>query len=115
MSKEELEKLSRKIKPAIKPDTGEFDLFRHYISKAKEKKQQLDKTAEKYLCDKKILAMVLNDPNIWRTLVDYEYTEILKKISIELDWGNSYHFAIVTGVLNLLETNIGENIIYPPI
>ena len=116
--KEGFKELFQKAKkPVIKPDTGEFDLFRYYISKAKakEKKQQLDKTAEKYLCDKKIIAMVLNDPNIWRTLVDCEYTEILKKISIELDWGNSYHFAIVTGVLNLLETNIVENVIYPPI
>lgn len=98
MSKEELEKLSRKAKPVIKPDTGEFKLFQHYISKALIKKQQLDKTAEKYLCDKKIIAMVLNDPNIWRVLTSREYTEILKKISIELDWGSNYHFAIVTGV-----------------
>lgn len=114
MSKEELEELSRKAKSVIKPDTGKFDLFRYYISKAKEKKQQLDNTAKKYLCDEKIIAMVLDDPNIWGTLVYYEYTEILKKISIELDWGSNYHFAIVTGVTNL-EISKVEDFIYPRI
>lgn len=114
MSKEELKELSRKAKPAIKPDTGEFDLFRYYISKAQRKKQQLDETAVKYLCDKNIMVMVLNDPNIWCLLTCCEYTEILKKISIELDWGSNYHFAIMTGVLDLLN-DIVDNVIYPPI
>jgi hypothetical protein len=57
--------------------------------------------------------MVLNDPNIWHTLACCEYTEILKKISIELDWGSNYHFAIVTGVSDLLK-DIVDNDIYPP-
>lgn len=114
MSKEELKELSRKAKPAIKSDTGKFVLFQYYISKAGGKKQQLDETAKKYLCDKKIIVMVLNDPNIWRTLNCCECTEILKKISIKLDWGNNYHFAIVTGVADLLK-NIVDNVIYPPI
>jgi len=110
MSKEELEKLSRKFKLAIKPDTGESDLLQYYICKAGKKKQQLDETAKKYLCDKNIFVMVLDDPNIWGLLVYYEYSEILKEISTELDWGSNYHFAIVTGVLTW---GIDDDVIYP--
>ena len=68
----------------LKPSTHESDLLQYYISKAKEKKLQLDNTAVKYLCDKKIIVMVLNDLNILGLLTFYEYPEILKKISIEL-------------------------------
>jgi len=112
MSKEELEKLSRKAKPVIKPNTGELDLFRYYISKAQLKKQQLDNTANEYLCDKKIIIMVLNDLNFLKLLKYYDYLEILKKISTELGWGSNYHFAIVTGVTTL-GVDIVEDVIYP--
>jgi len=98
----------------LKPSTHESDLLQYYISKAKEKKLQLDNTAVKYLCDKKIIVMVLNDLNILGLLTFYEYPEILKKISIELDWESNYHFAIVTGVTTL-GIDIVEDVIYPPI
>jgi len=114
MSKEELEKLSRKIKPAIKPDTGESDLLQYYICKAGKKKQQLDETAKKYLCNKKIIIMVLNDLNFLKLLTYYDYLKILKKISTKLDWGSNYHFAIVTGSTTL-GIDIVENVIYPRI
>lgn len=114
MSKEELEKLSRKFKPAIKPSTNRYKLFRHYMRKAEEKKQQLVQTAKKYSCDKNIMAMVLNDLNILPKLVYCEYNEILKDISIKLNWGSDYHFAIITGVLDLLNGSI-DNFVYPPI
>ena len=113
-SKEGLKELSRKFKLAKKPDTGESDLLQYYICKAGKKKQQLDDTAKKYLCDKNIMVMVLNDLNIWRTLNCCEYIKILKEISTELDWGCNYHFAILTGVLDLLN-DIVDNVIYPPI
>jgi len=112
MSKEELKELFRKAKPPIKPDTGEFDLIRSYISKAGKKKQQLDETAKKYLCDKKIIIMVLNDLNLSNLLTYYDYLEILKKISTELHWGSNYHFAIVTGEPELLK-DIVDDVIYP--
>jgi len=114
MSKEELEKLSRKFKPAIKPDIGRYKLFRYYMCKAEEKKQQLVQTAKKYSCDKNIMVMVLNDLNILPKLIYCEYNEILKDISIKLNWGSDYHFAIVTGVLELLNDSV-DNLIYPPI
>ena len=113
ISKELKEEL-KPIEVNLKPLTLESDLLQHYISKAKGKKPQLDNTAKKYSCDKKIMVMVLDDPNIWGLLVYYEYSEILKKISAELDWGNNYHFAIVTGVTTL-GIDIVEDVIYPPI
>jgi len=94
--------------------TTEFDLLQHYISRANEKKLQLDNTAEKYLCDKKIMVMVLDDLSILGSLTYYEYPEILEKISTELDWGSNYHFAIVTGVTTL-GIDIVEDVIYPRI
>jgi hypothetical protein len=54
MSKEELEKLSRKFKPAIKPDTGEFDLFQYYIKRAGEEKSQVNATAKNIHVIKKL-------------------------------------------------------------
>lgn len=113
ISKELKEEL-KPIKVIRKPSTDEYDLFLYYINISKEKKTQLDNTAKKYLCDKKIMVMVLNDPNIWALLVFHEYSEILKKILTELNWGSNYHFAIVTGVTTL-GIDIVEDVIYPQI
>jgi len=110
----ELKEEFKTIEVNLKPLTIESDLFQHYISKAEEKKPQLDNTLKKYSCDKNIMVMVLNDPNIWGLLVFHEYVGILKKISIELDWGSKYHFAIVTGVTTLGIDKV-EDVIYPSI
>ena len=93
----------------IEPLTYEDDLFRYFMNISTSKKSQLDNTAKKYKCNKKIMVLVLNDQNIFGFLghVD-EYNKILIKISTELDWGSNYYFSIVTGL-------IGLDIIYPPI
>lgn len=90
------------------PYTYEDDLFQYYIDKSILKKIQLDNTAKKYKCNKRIMVLVLNDQNIFGFLTPDECTKILSKISIELDWGSNYYFAIVTGLVSL-------DIIYPPI
>lgn len=113
ISKELKEEL-KTIEVNLKPLTIESDLFQHYIIKAEEKKPQLDNTFKKYSCDKNIMIMVLNDPNIWGLLVFHEYEKILKKTSIKLDWGSKYHFAIVTGVTTLGIDKV-EDVIYPSI
>ena len=90
------------------PYTYEDDLFQYYIDKSVLKKIQLDNTAKKYKCNKRIMVLVLNDQNIFGFLTPDECTKILSKISTELDWGSNYYFAIVTGLVSL-------DIIYPPI
>jgi len=91
----------------LKPLTYEDDLFRYYIDKSKRKKIQLDNTAKKYKCNKKVMVLVLNDQNIFGFLTFNECAKILNKISTELKWGSNYYFAIVTGLVSL-------DIIYPP-
>jgi len=98
----------------INPLTYEDDLFRNYINISKIKKIQLDNTAQKYLCNKKIMVMVLNDLNILGLLTYYEYLDILDKISTGLGWGSNYHFAIVTG-MTTFGIDIVEDLIYPKI
>jgi len=90
------------------PYTYEDDLFQYYIDKSIPKKTQLDNTAKKYKCNKRIIVLVLNDENISFFLTPDECTKILSKISIELKWGSNYYFAIVIGSVSL-------DIIYPPI
>ena len=90
------------------PYTYEDDLFQYYIDKSILKKIQLDNTAKKYKCNKRIMVLVLNDQNIFGFLTPDKCTKILSKISTELDWGSNYYFAIVTGLVSL-------DIIYPPI
>jgi hypothetical protein len=111
---EELKKDLETTKIMIEPSTYEDDLFRDYINISKTKKIQLDNTAEKYLCNKKIMVMVLNDLNILGLLTYYEYLDILNKIFTDLDWGSNYHFAIVTG-MTTLGIDIVEDVIYPQI
>jgi len=105
---EELKKDLETNKILIKPLTYEDDLFRDYINISKTKKTQLDNTAKKYKCNKRIMVMVLNDQNIFGFLTFNVCTKILNKISTELKWGSNYYFAIVTGLVSL-------DIIYPPI
>lgn len=114
ISNRKLKKISQKIIPSFKPDTNIHKLSDQYIDKAKEKKQQLIETAKNYSCNKNIMVMVLNDLNISPTLDCCEYKEILKRISTDLNWGCKYHFAIVTGLTDLLNDRI-DNFIYPPI
>jgi len=90
------------------PYTYEDDLFQYYIDKSILKKIQLDNTAKKYKCNKRIMVLVLNDQNIFGFLTPDECTKILSKISTELDWGSNYYFAIITGWVSL-------DIIYPSI
>jgi len=111
---DELKKDLEANKIITKPSTYEDDLFRYYINISKSKKIQLDNTAKKYKCNKKIMVMVLNDLNILGLLTYYEYLEILEKISTELDWGNNYHFGIVTG-MTTLGIDMVEDVIYPRI
>ena len=93
----------------IEPLTYEDDLFRYFMNISTSKKSQLDNTAKKYKCNKKIMVLVLNDQNIFGFLGHAdEYNKILIKISTELDWGSNYYFSIVTGL-------VGLDIIYPPI
>lgn len=96
----------------IEPVNIESELYQLYLNTIKEKKSQLDNTAKKYSCDKKIMVMVLNDPNLWGLFLYHEYLEIIKKISNELNWGSDYYFAIVTGVVDLRNNKI-DDIIYP--
>lgn len=122
----ELKKEFKTNEITIKPLTYMDDLIQDYVSRAKDKKKQLDNTAKENQCDKKILVMVLNDKNIWGFLTfnehyydeddDKDY-EILEKISSELKWGSGYHFAILTGlVFNAREgVERSGDIIYPPI
>jgi len=95
------------------PSNINFKLFQHYIGKAL-KKTQLDDTAEKYSCDKKIIVMVLDDDYILGPLTNCEYRELLEKISTGLKWGKDYHFSIITGVTTWGISDV-ENFIYPPI
>jgi hypothetical protein len=90
------------------PYTYEDDLFRYYIDRARRKKIQLENTAKKYKCNKKIMVLVLNDQNIFGHLLPDECTKILSKISTELGWGSNYYFSIIIGL-------VGLDIIYPPI
>lgn len=122
----ELKKEFKTDEITIKPLTYINDLIQDCVSKAGEKKKQLDDTAKKNQCDKKIFVMVLNDKNILGFLTfdehyydeDYdEAYEILEKISNELKWGSDYHFAILTGLTFNARGGIehdGDKI-YPPI
>ena len=96
----------------IDPNNADEELLQQYISKAQEKKSQFENTEKTYLCNKNLMVMVLNDPNIWGVLVYHEYYEILKRIVVELNWGNKYYFAIVTGVADLMNNQI-DDIVYP--
>lgn len=96
----------------IDPNNADDELFQQYVSIAQEKKSQFENTEKNYLCNKKLMVMVLNDPNIWGLLVYHEYYEILKRIVVELNWGNKYYFAIVTGVADLMNNQI-DDIVYP--
>jgi hypothetical protein len=96
----------------IDPNNAADELFQQYISIAQEKKSQFENTDKKYLCNKNLMVMVLNDPNIWGILEYHEYYEIIKKIAVELNWGNKYYFAIVTGVTDLMNNQI-DDILYP--
>lgn len=105
-----IDELKKDLETNKIPDssTYEDDLFRHYMNKSRSKKIQLDNTAKKYKCNKRIMVLVLNDQNIFGFLTPDGYTKILSKISTELDWGSNYYFSIVTGLVAL-------DIIYPPI
>lgn len=103
----ELKKEFKTNEIIIKPLTYIDDLIQDYVSKAEEKKKQLDDTAKENQCDKKIFVMVLNDKNILGLLTfdEHYYDEdhgedygILEKMSNELKWGSGYHFVILTGL-----------------
>lgn len=112
ISKKEIEELGNKNKFEQNPKPEMSLLFQYYLCKAKEKKQQLDNTTEKYLCDKNILVMVLNDPYFLNSTNCYVYKKLLKEISIKLNWGCGYHYAIITGMSTW---GICDDVIYPPI
>ena len=100
------------LKPVIKPDTARSDLIKLYKRGAYKKKPQLIQTAKKYSCDKNILVMVLNISKIYESLKHDDYIEILEDITVQLNWGSNYQFAIVTGMIDLFD-NILDNYIYP--
>jgi hypothetical protein len=60
----ELKKEFKTNEITLKPLTYIDDLIQDYVSRAEEKKKQLDDTAKENQCDKKIFVMVLNDKNI---------------------------------------------------
>jgi len=104
----------------LEPLTYFDDLLQSYVSKAQDKKEQIDDAAKEMQCDKKILVMVVNDKNILGFLTFDEHHDgdykILEKISSELKWGYSYHFAIVTGLVSIIGGNKYDgDIIFPPI
>jgi len=104
----------------LEPLTYLDDLLQSYVSKAQDKKAQIDDAAKEMQCDKKILVMVVNNINILGFLTFDEYHDgdykILEKISSELKWGCGYHFAIVTGMVSIIDGNVHDgDIIYPPI
>lgn len=121
----ELKKEFKTNEITLKPLTYIDDLIQDYVSRAEEKKKQLDDTAKENQCDKKIFVMVLNDKNIldFLTFDEYYYDEdydedyeILEKISSELKWGDGYYFAILTGLISIVGDNVHDgDTIYPPI
>lgn len=121
----ELKKEFKTNEITLKPLTYIDDLIQYYVSRAEEKKKQLDDTAKENKCDKKIFVMVLNDKNILDFLTFYEYYydedydedyKILEKISSELKWGDGYYFAILTGLISIVGDNVHDgDTIYPPI
>ncbi len=119
----ELKKELKTNEITIKPLMYMDDLIQDYVSKAEEKKKQLDNTAKENQCDKKIFVMVLNNKNIlgFLTFDEYYYDEdddenyeILEKISSELKWGDGYYFAILAGLVSIVGDNVRDgDIIYP--
>jgi hypothetical protein len=91
-----------------------LNLGKYFISRAQEKKKQIDETANDYSCEKKIIAMVLNSPKACALLVHEEFKEFLTIMSNSLNWGPEYHYILITGQKEAF-TGIMDDVIYPPI
>jgi len=95
------------------PPNRSYDLIQYYITRAEEKKKQIDETAKDFGCDKKILALVLDYK---REVALHGRSDFLKKlqcISNRLNWGESYHFALITGMVTSGEGL--DDVVYPDI
>ena len=86
------------------------DLISYYISRANEKKNQLDHTALKFNCNKKIIVLVLDSDIAVALNTRSDFLEILKRIYDILGWGDKYYFAIMTGRTSF---NGSDDVIYP--
>jgi hypothetical protein len=95
-------------------ETKSMNLAYYYISRAREKREQLDITATEFSCKKKILALVFNSFSAQATLTRDDFIEMLKETAQTLDWGDDYHYVLITGMRDTI-SGISDKTMFPPI
>ena len=73
-------------------------LVKFFLGRAKDKRSQIDGTAARLNCDKKVLALVLNSKEPVLQAGHANFQSVVRKVAEVLNWGENYHFILMTGM-----------------